>query len=139
MILDLTTVSTLDGCDLVLESNDLGLNDDLGTMILLSIFGGDDDFFANDLITDESKRLQSKTLDILLNHSINSQFRVLLQNAILEDLAYLKQYLQVNKLTVEVILLSDNVVKIFIQLDAQSYQFEIEKGIEINNILIRRF
>lgn len=88
--MDLLLIETGNGGDLKITGSDLEVILGLENMPYISMFGGSD-WWANDLITEPTQRMQSQTEEALLNNALNSSGRLNIIRAIEADLAYLKE------------------------------------------------
>lgn len=111
--MDLELIETLNGGDLVKKPKDLSVISGLGNMPYLAMFGGNIesstpvtrleteqafDFWANTLLFggDPGQQMNSMTERTLLNTALTSQGRILIERAVLKDLAFMRPFAEVN-------------------------------------------
>lgn len=109
---DFKLVQTNDGGDLVID-RDVAVVADKENLPYLAIFGGDADWWANNLLFNEDP-WQSKTPAALRNNALNSQGRVNIENAVKDDLKALD-------INADVSVTITGVDQVKIQIDAQEF------------------
>lgn len=89
-MIDLLLIETGNGGDLKLTGKDLEVVKGYENMPYIAMFGGAD-WWANDLITEPTHRMQSQTETALLNNALTSAGRLNIIRAIEADLDFLKE------------------------------------------------
>lgn len=121
-MLDLLVIETGNGGDLRIAGNDLETIRGYENMPYLSMFGGAD-WWANDLITEPTQRMQSLTEAALLNNALTSSGRIAIIRAIEQDLAFLTN--QTGALVaVEASITGPDRLEISINIDGQTFYLE---------------
>lgn len=143
--MDLAIVETLNGGDLQLTKNDIAVVDDLENMPYLGMFGGNleavtktrpagsqaFDYWGNNLLmlSNDSIQFNSITEKTLNNTPLTSEGRVIIENAIKEDLKFLNPLATVE---VSVTIVSTDRIDIIIKV------IQNEGGIRIIKFKLRR-
>lgn len=119
-MIDLMMVEDGNGGDLVKEGNDLLLDSVFGTMIYLALFGGYD-FWGNDLLLEGSQKYESRTEKTLKEVALNSVGRVMIENAIREDLKFFTTEIPGTTVSVSAQVISDDKMNIQILINNEVY------------------
>lgn len=137
---DLRMIETFDGGDIVLNGNDLVVINGFQNMPYLALFGGNvkqstkifntdeqrGDFWGNDLLMLQQPEIQynSDTERLLNEVALNSSGRLLIEQTVLKDLAFMEAF---STVSVSVSIISDNRVSINIKIqepnNAESNEF----------------
>lgn len=94
MIQDLKIIENGDGGDFVLQNNDLKTIEGLGNQVYLAFFGGDSNWFGNELMNEENQ-FNSKLETELNKTALNSAGLIHLISTAELDLKFLSDYADV--------------------------------------------
>jgi len=137
--MDVAIIETLNGGDAQLNGNDFALVDGFENTIYLAMFGGNPgfstpttrkegeqlfDWFGNRLfmLNTPTQQFNSLTEHTLNTVALNSQGRILIENAIKQDLQFLQEF---GKVEIEVSIISDDKLKILIRIIIPNGQTKI--------------
>lgn len=122
---DLLVIETKNGGDLRRKGNDLAMVTGLENQPYLSMFGGgDNQWWGNGLLLSDIPTAQffSETEHVLNNVALNSAGRIKIEQAVQNDLAYLKEFYPGLTITVTARILSDDKVEIGINLNSAALE-----------------
>ncbi len=121
--MDLQILETGNGGDSQLLGNDFATVTGVENMPYLSMFGGTN-FWGNDLLfNSDDLRFLAETEATLLTTPLNSQGRIIIENAVKRDLAFLLADIPETKLNVSVTIISDNKLSIYINFGGFQFYF----------------
>ena len=129
--MDLMMIETGNGGDLVLRGNDLATVTGYENIPYLACFGGND-WWGNDLLLTDgaSIRFSSTTEDVLKTVALNSAGRIAVENAILADLAFLKQEVPGTEITVSATVVNSDRLDIELNINGQTFYMQWQPGDE---------
>lgn len=115
-MIDVAIQESGNGGDLLIVGNDLKQAVGITNMVYLGMFGGDDDWWANDLEAPEL-RLTGSTEKTLNKIALNSAGRIKVEEAVKADLAFLKKQYPDTKIIVTAIIAANDRIHIKVNLD----------------------
>jgi len=122
---DLFIIETGNGGDLKQSGNDLAVVQGYENFPYLAMFSGDD-WWGNDLLLtgDASTQFLSKTEKVLGEVALNSAGRIKIEQAVNEDLAFLKSKVPGTNITVSATIISDDRLDLNINIDGQQFYYQ---------------
>lgn len=121
--MDRVLIETGNGGDYVLKGNDLAMVTGIENMPYIAMFGGgDNDWWANDLLYKNRPELQitSNTEQVLKQVVLNSNGRILIEQAVQKDLERIKKQYPDTDITIQVAITAPKRLEILIDMDGQS-------------------
>jgi len=121
---DIALYQTNDGGDILLRGSDMVTTSTVDNMIFMALFGGND-FWGNTMIDEGNgvtfNSLTEKTLNEV---TLNSSGRIKIQEAVIKDLAFLKQEYPTTTISVSVSIENANRVGININFDGEDFYYQ---------------
>lgn len=123
--MDIQVLETGNGGDIFLQGNDLVGVTGVENMPYLGTFGGDPNFWGNDLLFSENEtfRFTSETNELLNNVALTSGNRLLIEEAIKRDLQFLVDNVPNTVLNVQTQIKSDN--RLLMSVDFGGIEFSM--------------
>lgn len=124
MFIDFLLDETGNGGDMQIAGNDIVTVSGFENMPYLSMFGGRN-WWGNELLLsgDGDFQFLATTEATILTTPLNSQGRLIIREAILQDLAFIKTYVPGTVIEVDVTIVSDNVLSIVIGIDGETFYY----------------
>lgn len=121
--MDIFLIERGNGGEMVIQGNDLQTITGYENQPYLAMCGGSD-WFGNTLFfDDETARFNSQTEAALINNTLTSAGRVVIENAIKADLQYLIDNAPNTTITVTTQIVSDSRLDILVNIDGQQFAY----------------
>lgn len=133
-MIDVALIETGSGADLIFRDGDLQPARGVENVPYLSQFGGTDDWWGNQFV---EQPYDCKTEQALINNPLTSKGRNNIEEAIVEDIAYVKTILPDTTITQSVVITGNDALSVVMNFDGQQFKMLWKPDISFLNYSIK--